>query len=111
MLYGIEDEPSLFPAFQESSTFVKIALVCSIFRDVTRELFVILLGRSLYRCNAGVYAPVVTAASRERVRLQIVRYGFVLGAVFRYGIGAFVVTNVSAVHASETSLYRSPQNA
>lgn len=60
------------------------------------------------RILTRVYASVVTAAPGERVGLQVIGYGFVLGAVLRYSVGALVVTNVSAIDTTQTGLYRSP---
>lgn len=51
VFYGVKDKPTLFPAFEQSSTLIQITFMCSVFCHIGRKLVIVLLTRCLDCCN------------------------------------------------------------
>lgn len=58
-----------------------------------------------------VHAAIIPAVTCEGVRLQIVSYGLVFGAIFWHVIHTFFVTHVAAIDASLTGLNGPPEQS
>lgn len=122
MLDRVQNKPSLFPAFEESSALVQMSARFSTSLNVIPQIQSLPFVRSVLRHVAlestinvvGVVAR--NAASLLLVAQVLSRHqrlwtfdGFVFGAILRRIVRTFLVIGIPAVHATNTVPDRSPK--